>query len=269
MALRRTATATATATAGVLATVITAARPALPTDRPTDRSKNTVDYTCTTDPATTTADPATTTAEPVTTTTTTTGVARAKEKKKWRSCMLGRVALPTEFTPPRTYAHNTAVLVPTGCPCTTAKCTPSAEVEASTARAYTAAGMNESVMLECTRAQVTAAPTLVATRNTTACTTWTATETPPVRTWTMAPFLTGQDGTTTAAPSVYTSDCTAPARPACRAERGARTSVTTSTPGRSAISTISSTSSTCSSTEGWRRAPLAFTPVMSAPLPRR
>ncbi|CAN0052896.1 unnamed protein product [Ectocarpus sp. 6 AP-2014] len=181
--------------------------------------------------------------------------------------MPGRVALPTECTPLRTYANNTAVLVATGCPCTTAQCTQSTEVAASKARAYTAAGVKESVVLECTGAQVTV-PTLVATRNTTACTTWTATETPPVWAWTMAPFLTGQDGTHTAAPSVYTSDCTArppPARPACGAECGARTSVPTSTPG--SIST--STSSTYSSTEGWRRALLTFTLVTRAALPRR
>ncbi|CAM9569867.1 unnamed protein product [Ectocarpus sp. 8 AP-2014] len=171
MALRRTSMATATVTAGVLPMVITAARQALPTDRPADRSKNMVDCTCTTNPATTAADPVTTT--------TTTTAARAKEKKKWRSCKPGRVALPTECTPRSTYADNKAVLVPTGCPCTTAKCTPSTEVAASTARAYTAAGVKESVVLECTGAQVTA-PTLVATRNTTACTSWTATETPPV-----------------------------------------------------------------------------------------
>ncbi|CAB1104369.1 unnamed protein product [Ectocarpus sp. CCAP 1310/34] len=67
MVLRRTALATATATAraGVLAMVITAAGPALPTDHPADLSKNTVDCTRTTDSATTTT------------------AARAKEKKKW------------------------------------------------------------------------------------------------------------------------------------------------------------------------------------------
>ncbi|CAM9879876.1 unnamed protein product [Ectocarpus sp. 8 AP-2014] len=93
--------------------------------------------------------------------------------------MPGRVALPTEYTPLRTYADNKTTLVPTACPCTTAKCTQSTEVAASTARAYTVSGVKESVVLECTGAQVTA-PTLVATRNTTACTSWTATETPPV-----------------------------------------------------------------------------------------
>ncbi|CAN0553712.1 unnamed protein product, partial [Ectocarpus sp. 12 AP-2014] len=65
------------------------------------------------------------------------------------------------------------------CPCTTAKCTASTEVTASTARVYTAAGVKESVVLECTWAQVTT-PTLVATGNTTACTTWRATGTLPV-----------------------------------------------------------------------------------------
>ncbi|CAN0401330.1 unnamed protein product, partial [Ectocarpus sp. 13 AM-2016] len=72
-----------------------------------------------------------------------------------------------------------AALVATACPCTTAKCTPSTEVAASTARVYTAAGVKERMVLECTWARVTT-PTLVATRNTTACTTWAATETPPV-----------------------------------------------------------------------------------------
>ncbi|CAB1104373.1 unnamed protein product [Ectocarpus sp. CCAP 1310/34] len=70
MTLPRTAMAAATATAGVLATVITAAGPALPPEHPADRSKNTVGCTCSADLATTT--------------TTTTTAARAKEKKKWR-----------------------------------------------------------------------------------------------------------------------------------------------------------------------------------------
>ncbi|CAB1121361.1 unnamed protein product [Ectocarpus sp. CCAP 1310/34] len=168
--------------------------------------------------------------------------------------------------PPRTSADKPrAALVSTACPCMTAKCTPSTEVAASTARVYTAEGVRESVVLKCTWAQVTT-PTLVATRNTTACTSWRGTGTLPVRTWTIAPFLTDQDGTTTEAPSVYTTDRTArpPARPACVAECGARTSVTTFTSGR-----ISSTSSTGSSTEGWRRAVLAVTPVTSAALPCR
>ncbi|CAB1114434.1 unnamed protein product [Ectocarpus sp. CCAP 1310/34] len=151
--------------------------------------------------------------------------------------------------------------------------TPSTEVAASMASVYTAAGVRESVVLKCTWAQVTT-PTLVASGNTTACTSWRGTGTLPVRTWTMAPFLTGQDGTTTAAPSVYTTDRTArpPARPACVAECGARTLVmTTFTPGRisTGTSSTSSTGSTGSSTEGWRRAVLAVTPVTSAPLPCR
>ncbi|CBN76020.1 expressed unknown protein [Ectocarpus siliculosus] len=124
---------------------------------------------CTTAKCTPTTDPATTTP-----------AAERPTEKKRRLCKPGRVALPAESIPPSTYAENKAALVPTGCPCTTAKCTQSTEVAASTARAYTAAGVKESEVLECTWAQVTT-PTLVATRNTTtACTSWTATETPPV-----------------------------------------------------------------------------------------
>ncbi|CAB1105700.1 unnamed protein product [Ectocarpus sp. CCAP 1310/34] len=176
--------------------------------------------------------------------------------------------------PPRTSADKPrAALVSTACPCTTAKGTPSMEVAASTTRVYTAAGVKESVVLLCTWAQVTM-PTLVASGNTTACTTWRETGTLPVRTWIMAPFLTGQDGTTTEAPPVYTTDRTArpparpPARPACGAECGARTSEAISTPDSISTST-SSTSSTSSSTEEWRQAVLAVTPVTSAPLPCR